>query len=453
MKPIIQFHRDLIPLVVKSTALILALASAQIATAQLHNTKTGVNAGASITTGDENTSDGFSALQLTNTGSFNTAVGSLALQKNTTGINNTAVGYQALTLNIGAGNTAIGSQALSKNTTGHNNTASGTMALLNNTVGAFNTVEGDLAMQFNTKGNFNVASGYRALFRNTTGSDNTAEGYQALFSNTTAAKNTAVGSGALTSNTTAIENTAVGAGALTSNTTGADCTAIGAFALSNSTGNYNTALGANAGTDPGIGTNNIYIGDPGFPGDTNVISIGGIAASGTAYTSCFIGGIYGASVNSGTALPVYVDTDGHLGTANVSSARFKDDIKPMDRASESILALQPVTFRYKPEFDAAQVPQFGLVAEEVEKVNASLVVRDRKGKPYGVRYDQVNAMLLNEFLKEHKKVEELQITVAQQEKGMEVLTAQLKEQAAQIQKVSAQVKVSQPAPQVVANKP
>jgi hypothetical protein len=350
-----------------------------------------------------------------------------------------------LTLNTGSGNTALGSQALAKNTTGHNNTASGTSAMFNNTFGAFNTADGNLALNFNTKGNFNVASGYRALFRNTTGSDNTALGYQALFSNTTASQNTAVGSGALTNNTTGSPNTAVGAGALMSNTLGTQNTALGAFALSaNVDGNYITALGAKAGTDPDIGSNNIYIGDPGFAGDTNVISIGGIAASGTDYTATYIGGIYGASVNSGTALPVYVDTDGHLGTATTSSARFKEAIKPMDKASEAILALEPVSFRYKHEFDPDGIPQFGLVAEQVEKVNPDLVIRDDEGKIISVRYEAVNAMLLNEFLKEHRKVEEQGATIAQMKKQIDALTAT-------VQNVSEQIEMNEPARHLVEN--
>ena len=130
----------------------------------------------------------------------------------------------------------------------------------------------------------------------------------------------------------------------------------------------------------------------------------------------------------------------------------------MDAASEALLALRPVTFRYRPELDKAGIPQYGLIAEEVAEVNPDLVLRDEKGEIYSVRYEAVNAMLLNEFLKEHKKVEEqqasiaeLKSTVAQQQKGMEVLTAQLKEQAAQIQKVSAQLEASEPAPQVVNN--
>jgi hypothetical protein len=373
MKPIIQFHRGLVSLAVSS--LILVLASASIASAQVHNTKTGVSALASITTGDENTADGFSALQFTNTGSRNTAVGSLALQKNTLGTTNTAVGYAALAVNTGAnGNTALGTRALTKNTNGAENTATGVNA-----------------MQANTRGAFNTANGHSALASNTTGTENTATGYHALMSNTLGTQNTAVGTNALVS----------------------------------STGNYNTALGARAGTDPNIGSNNIYIGDPGFAGDNNVIAIGGIAASGTSYENTYIGGIYGTSVNSGTALPVYVDTDGHLGTATTSSARFKEAIKPMDRASEAILALQPVTFRYKHELDPNNIPQFGLVAEQVETVNPDLVIRDGKGKIISVRYDAVNAMLLNEFLKEHQKVQDLEKQVAALTTGLQKVTARI----------------------------
>lgn len=127
--------------------------------------------------------------------------------------------------------------------------------------------------------------------------------------------------------------------------------------------------------------------------------------------------------------------------------QLKDEIKPMEQASEAILALKPVTFHYKS--DSTATPQFGLIAEEAPEVNPGLVVRDENGEIYTVRYDAVNAMLLNEFLKEHQKVQELEATVAQQQKGMEVLTAQLKEQAAQIQKVSAQVEMSKPAAKTV----
>ncbi|MEY2497398.1 MAG: hypothetical protein QOD12_954, partial [Verrucomicrobiota bacterium] len=170
-------------------------------------------------------------------------------------------------------------------------------------------------------------------------------------------------------------------------------------------------------------------------------------------------GITGVNVVGGA--PVYVLPDGHLGTV-LSSRRFKDDIKPMDASSEAILSLKPVTFRYKQELDPKNIPQFGLVAEEVEKVNPDLIVRDAEGKVLTVRYEAVNAMLLNEFLKQHRKVEELEATVAQQQKDfqanvaqqqkeIEVLTASLREQASQIQKVSAQIAVTKPAPQVVDN--
>ncbi len=162
-----------------------------------------------------------------------------------------------------------------------------------------------------------------------------------------------------------------------------------------------------------------------------------------------------------------VDTTGHLGTV-VSSQRFKETIKPMDRASEAILALKPVTFRYKKELDPDGIPQFGLVAEQVEKVNPDLVARDEQGKPYTVRYEAVNAMLLNEFLKAHLKVEEQEVSIgelrsslaqqqkdfqsaiAEQQRENEALTASLKEQAAQIQKVSDQLKIQAVAQRVVA---
>jgi uncharacterized coiled-coil protein SlyX len=148
--------------------------------------------------------------------------------------------------------------------------------------------------------------------------------------------------------------------------------------------------------------------------------------------------------------PVYVDANSKLGTLT-SSKRFKENIEPMDKASDALFALKPVTFRYKKEIDPAGKSQLGLVAEEVEKVNPDLVVHDKEGKPYSVRYDQVNAMLLNEFLKEHRELGELKSTVAEQRKGMEAMAAQLKEQAAQIQKVSNQLEASKPAPQVVNN--
>jgi hypothetical protein len=221
-------------------------------------------------------------------------------------------------------------------------------------------------------------------------------------------------------------------------------------------GSLNTAVGASAGWML-IGDNNIDIGNVGDPADSNTIRIGTVVQSTDPFlpnlvhpvhTATYIAGIRGTPIGSGVA--VRVDANGQLGSVG-SSARFKQNIQPMDKASEAIHALKPVTFYYKKELDPEGTPEFGLVAEEVAKVNPDLVVRDADGKLYSVRYEAVNAMLLNEFLKEHRKVQELEATVAQQQKGMEILTASLKEQAAQIQKVSAQLEARKPAPQVVNN--
>jgi Chaperone of endosialidase len=267
---------------------------------------------------------------------------------------------------------------------------------------------------------------------------NTAEGTLALFSNTTGNANTAIGVGALYKNTTGTGNTATGMAALGSNTTGFSNTAIGARALLNATGNSNVALGDSAGEFLTTGDNNIDIGYNvvGVKGESNTIRIGN-----TDITATYIEGISGQIVVGRAA--VFVDSNGKLGTMTAST-RFSDEIKPMDKASEVILTLKPVTFRHKQEIDPKGIRQFGLIAEEVEKVSPDLVGRDEKGKAYSVRYDAVNAMLLNEFLKEHGKVEKLETTVARQQKQIETLIAGL-------QKVSAQLEVSKPPPQVVNN--
>jgi hypothetical protein len=257
--------------------------------------------------------------------------------------------------------------------------------------------------------------------------------------NTSGVENTATGASALASNTTGHQNTANGINALAYNTTGDRNTAIGSLALFFNNGNSNIALGRRAGSNLTSGDNNIDIGNPGNAGESNTIRIGRVQDQ----TATFIAGIAGATVPTGVA--VIVDGSGHLGTTT-SSARFKEAIKPMDNASEAILALKPVTFRYKHELDPNGIPQFGLVAEDVEKVNPDLVVRDDQGKVYTVRYEAVNAMLLNEFLKEHRKVEQLkkdfESKIAEQQKQIEALTAGL-------QKVSAQVEMNRPAPQTV----
>src|SRR5205823_11880352 len=224
--------------------------------------------------------------------------------------------------------------------------------------------------------------------------------------------------------------------ALFSNRTGIGNTAIGASALQNSTGSSNIAVGSNAGANLTTGSNNIDIGNQGAAGDANTIRIGTVGTQ----SATFVAGIQGVAV---TGSPVVVNTGGQLGVAR-SSARFKEAIKPMDKASEAILALKPVTFRYRHELDPDAIPQFGLVAEQVEKINPDLVARDADGKVNTVRYEAVNAMLLNEFLKEHRRVQELKGIVAQQQKQIEVLSAS-------VQKVSEQIETNRSAPQLAAN--
>jgi uncharacterized coiled-coil protein SlyX len=364
----------------------------------------------------------------------NTAEGTDALFSLTTGTDNTAIGFDALFSNTtGDSNTATGSIALSSNTTGVRNTATGFAALNSNTTGERNTATGRAALTFNTTGNNNTADGHDALFNNLTGLRNAATGSFALFSNTIGNHNTAMGYFALVGNTAGDSNTATGYDALLNNTTGANNIALGNFAGSNLT----------------TGDNNIDIGNLGVADEANTIRIGTQGTQTTAY----LAGIYQTNIANG--LVVKVDSGGHLGTVG-SSERFKDAIKPMDNASGAILALKPVTFHYKKELDPDCIPQFGLVAEQVEKVNPDLVVRDAHGKPYTVRYEAVNAMLLNEFLKEHHTVREQEATIAQlksiaakqgatiarEQKQIEALTAGL-------EKVNTRLELGRPAARTV----
>jgi len=383
------------------------------------------------------TAEGCNALKFLTTGAGNTGVGWYSLYVNTTGNYNTGVGAGTLILNTADSNTAVGTAALLLNTTGPNNTAVGTDALVYNDTGSSDTATGAFALFSNTVGSSNAAFGASALYHNTEGTYNTAVGSSALASHIIGDRNTAIGYYALQGDTTGERNTAVGGLALYQNTSGTFNVAIGVQALSSNTeGGGNIALGFGAGDS--VTTAN------------NVICIG--ASGENVNASCYIGNIFNATSSLGTA--VFVNSAGKLGTTT-SSRRFKDDIKPMDQASEAILALKPVTFRYKQQIDPKGVPQFGLVAEEVEKVNSDLVVRDKEGKPYSVRYDQVNAMLLNEFLKEHRKAQQQEATITQLKKDFDAtiaqLTARLDEQATQIQKVSVQMEASKAAPQMVAN--
>jgi trimeric autotransporter adhesin len=390
---------------------------------------------------NQNTAEGEDALFSLTTGGGNTALGWRALARNTTGDFNTATGEGALDKNTsGSANTASGAAALPNNTTGEKNTATGGAALFNNQTGDRNTATGYEALVFNTSGGSNTATGFQAL-NNNSGSLNTANGAQALRWNTTAFFNTAMGSQALFNNRTGLSNTATGYQALNLNQTGGQNTANGVQALYRATGGGNVALGFQAGVNLTTGSNNIAIGNGGVAGESNTIRIGTVGTQNVT----FIAGIRGATVASGVA--VIVGSSGRLGTIT-SSARFKEAIKPMDKASEAILSLQPVTFRYKQELDPEKIPQFGLLAEEVEKINPDLVVRDEDGKVMTVRYEAVNAMLLNEFLKEHRRVEEqrnyFEAKIAQQQKQIEALTAGL-------QKVTARVEASNSASRVVSD--
>jgi len=311
-------------------------------------------------------------------------------------------------------------------------TAEGTSALFHLNDGLGNTAVGWSSLSSNTDGSFNTAVGAGTLLFNvgnqstSEGVQNTAVGAVALLFNTTGSFNAAFGDTALSNNTTGDANVAVGSLAMLNNTEGTNNTAVGAGALGQNISNGNIALGTNAGGNLTTGQFNIDIGNQGVADEGNTIRIGD-----ANQTATFIAGISGTAV---VGDPVVVDANGQLGTAT-SSARFKTDIKPMDKTSEAILALKPVSFQYKS--DSNGMSQFGLIAEEVAKVNPDLVVRDRKGEIYSVRYEAVNTMLLNEFLKEHRKVEQL-------EKQIEALTAGL-------QKVSAQLEVSKLAPQTVLN--
>jgi len=369
-----------------------------------------------------NTAEGQNALFSLTTGVANTGVGWYSLFSNTDGGYNTAVGAGTLLFNIGdqttfegVDNTAVGAAALLFNTTGTDNTATGVAALLNNT-GSNNTATGAFALSNNTIGNLNTATGLGALLNNTTGLGNTAEGGDALVSNTTGSGNTAIGEGALSSNTI---------------------------------GNGNVAVGAFAGHDLTTGDQNIVIGNPNaVAGESNTIRIGGSLSQ----TRAFIAGIRGVATGNNDAVNVVIDSDGQLGTVS-SSRRFKKEIKPMDTASEAILALKPVTFHYKS--DKTNRSEFGLIAEEVAQVNPDLVVRDKNGEIYTVRYEAVNAMLLNEFLKEHRKNEEQEATIAQLRKDLQVNVTRQQKQiealTAGLQKVSAELELSKSAPQTVLN--
>jgi hypothetical protein len=384
------------------------------------------------------TAEGCNALAGLGTGAGNTGIGWYALVSDTTGSYNTGVGAGALTLNNADSNTAVGAAALLLNTSGTGNVAVGTDALVDNDTGLSNNALGAGSLFSNLDGSYNNAFGQGALGSNIHGASNTAMGDEALIFND-GNYNTALGASALYSNGDGEANTAVGFGALESNDAGSGNVALGAGALLGSTsGIGNTAVGAYAGD---------YVSTA-----SNVICLGWNVHGADVSNTTWIGNVYGAATQSGATAPVVVSDGGQLGTV-VSSERFKKDIASMDKTSEAILALKPVTFHYKS--DPKDIPQFGLIAEEVAKVNPALVLPDKEGKPYTVRYDAVNAMLLNEFLKEHSKVAEQETTITQLKTEFQATTTRQQKQiealAAGLQKVSAQLQLSKSAPQTVLN--
>ncbi len=352
--------------------------------------------------------------------------------------------------------TAEGCKTLNALTTGMGNTALGSYSLFLNTTGNFNTGVGTVALLINNADN-NTAVGTRTLLLNSTGSENTAVGANALLNNDTGSDNNAFGSSALLNNVDGVFNNAHGRNALINNTA-SENNGFGDLALESvTTGTSNTAIGDDAGRFIVDGSGNVFVGDEAGTGlGTGVNSCIAIGATGagpfaTFDNTCFIGSIYGEAVSDpGTQTAVYVDQFNNVGVFN-SSRRFKHDIKPMDKASETLHRLKPVTFKFNSDWKGTT--QYGLIAEEVAEVDPQLVIHGKDGEVQSVHYEQINNMLLNEFLKEHKKVQELTATVAQQQKGMKILTAQLEELAVQIQKVSMQLEMSKPERKVTVNKP
>jgi hypothetical protein len=415
------------------------------------------------------------ALNISTTGQYNTAHGWHTLSANTTGIDNTANGSYALFSNTsGSRNTAIGAWSLQANTTGGSNIAVGDAALYRNTIGTWNVAVGDGALVDNTSGWSNIAVGGDGLSANTTGLENTAMGAAALESNTTGSGNVAVGAGALSYRTgasyqlqganTAVGyyalgytgaywgtgvggdgNTAMGDRAMESNVDGSFNCAFGLLALSadngESDGSANTAIGNRAGYGLRTGIGNVYIGEQ------------EIARDSAENYHTYIHNINTTSVSGGSADTVTIDLNtgllGHL----TSSRRHKEDIKAMEDASETLYRLKPVTYRYKKEIDRNQALDYGLIAEEVAEVDPNLAIRNAKGEIETVRYNAINVMLLNEFLKEHKAFVEEQGKVKNLEAGVASLVATVNEQAAEIQKVSAHLELRKPTQSLARNIP
>ncbi len=388
------------------------------------------------TTGSENTAIGTQALYYNTEGSFNTASGYYALLNNTASYNTATGGYALNSNTTGTNNVATGYGALSENETGSNNTASGSFALENNTASR-NTASGALALLSNTTGFNNNAAGFESLYSNTTGYQNNAMGVQALYSNTTADNNNAMGYGALNKNTTGFGNSAVGSQALYDNTSGYLNDAIGYLALNHNTTGFSTvAIGVEAGFNQTTGHDNIYISNSGVAAEIGVTRIG----TPSTQTSAYIAGIENSHV---TGSAVYVTSGGQLGVL-ASSERYKTAIVPLgDANTEKLKQLRPVSFHLKT--DPKGAVQYGLIAEEVDKVYPELVIRDAAGTIQGVRYDELAPMLLNEVQKQQR----INAAQAEQNNAQAAKITSLEQQLAGIQ--AALVKL-QPKDQLVAQR-
>lgn len=346
-------------------------------------------------------------------GNNNSAFGNVALQFNTTGQWNTGIGSEALQFNTsGFANSALGYNSLNMNTYGNYNTACGFATLQNNTIGSYNTAHGSGALFENTTGNNNTSSGFDSLYSNTSGSNNTTVGYEALYANTTGSYTTAVGAFSLQANTTGGYNTGFGAYSLIANTTGSSNTAFGYAGLRSmttgsknigfgyqslyldTTGSNNIAMGYQGGYYVLTGSNTIEIGSMGAFADNNLIRIG---TEGTQ-TKAYIAGIADAQI---TGAAVYVTSSGQLGVL-ASSERYKTGIAPLGSDTDKLMQLRPVRFHLKTDPNGAV--QYGLIAEEVDKVYPELVIRDATGKIQGVRYDELAPMLLNEWQKQQQTI-------------------------------------------------
>ena len=429
-----------------------------------YTTAEGCNALAGLGAGVGNTGLGWYALFSDSTGSFNTGVGGGALVDNTTGSSNTAVGAAALLLNTtGSECTAVGTDALVFNTA-DGNTATGFFALEANTTGGTletsvsgfdlgpNTAIGSHALESNVDGSANTAVGYNALHSQVHG--DVRDGFPQL------AGNTAVGFEVLANVTGSAAgdnafNTAYGYQALADLTDGAGNVAVGALAGTGlTTGDANISVGYQAGIGNVLGSGNIFIGY--LQGPATAAEVG----------HTYIHNINLTNVSGGSTDTVTIDlTTGLLGHLT-SSRRYKEDINPMDKASEALYRLKPVTYRYKKEIDKTQSLAFGLIAEEVAEVNPDLVAHNAHGQPESVHYEMVNTMLLNEFLKEHQIVQKLKVALAkqtatiaqqandfqsmlaEQQKEMATVVARLKEHDLKIQRVNDQLELSKPAPRI-----